>query len=347
VSFPSISIPFQTEVAIVPVTIHDVAREAGVSHTTVSRALNNKGELNPETRAKILAVAERLHYVPSSVAQALASGATKTLGLIITNSASPVYAAIVHAIEGAAHAVGYGLLLCNSAEDQEQALRCLAMLQSKQVDGLILAPAQTDRRDIETLERAGIPFVLLLRYFADLRPDYVIIDNELAGRLMTEHLLARGHRRVGHVAGPAHMSSSVGRLDGYRQALAAWGVPYDEDLVAQAAFTMEGGYQAARQLLALPQRPTAIFAATDMQAVGVFKAAKELGMAIPGDLALAGGDDIELAEYLEVPLTSFRQPCDEIGAQVVAILMSRIGGDRGGFKQVVLKPQLIVRKSSG
>ena len=122
-----------------PVTIHDVAREAGVSHTTVSRALNNKGELSGETRARILEVAERLHYVPSSVAQALASGATRTLGLIITNSASPVYAAIVHAIEGAAHAVGYGLLLCNSAEDQEQALRCLAMLQAKKVDGLILA----------------------------------------------------------------------------------------------------------------------------------------------------------------------------------------------------------------
>ena len=204
-----------------PVTIHDVAREAGVSHTTVSRALNNKGELNPETRARILAVAERLHYVPSSVAQALASGATKTLGLIITNSASPVYAAIVHAIEGAAHAVGYGLLLCNSAEDQEQALRCLAMLQSKQVDGLILAPAQTDRRDIALLQRSGIPFVLLLRYFSDLRTDYVVVDNLEAGRLMTDHLLQRGHRRIGHVAGPPHMSSSVGRLDGYRQALEA------------------------------------------------------------------------------------------------------------------------------
>ena len=330
-----------------PVTIHDVAREAGVSHTTVSRALNNKGELSPETRTRILAVAERLHYVPSSVAQALASGATKTLGLIITNSASPVYAAIVHAIEGAAHAVGYGLLLCNSAEDQEQALRCLAMLQSKQVDGLILAPAQTDRSDIAFLQRSGIPFVLLLRYFPDLRTDYVVVDNLEAGRLMTDHLLQRGHRRIGHVAGPPHMSSSLGRLDGYRQALEACGLPYDARLVCHAAFTMEGGYRAGRQLLNRPQRPTAVFAATDMQAVGVLKAAKELGLAVPGDLALAGGDDIELAEYLEVPLTSFRQPSDEIGAQVVAILMARIGGDRDGFKQVVLKPQLIVRKSSG
>ena len=143
------------------------------------------------------------------------------------------------------------------------------------------------------------------------------------------------------------MSSSVGRLDGYRQALEAAGVPYDESLVCHAAFTMEGGYQAGRQLLDRPQQPSAIFAATDMQAVGVLKAAKEFGLAVPGDLALAGGDDIELAEYLEVPLTSFRQPSNEIGAQVVAILMSRIDGDREGFKQVVLKPELIVRRSSG
>ena len=173
------------------------------------------------------------------------------------------------------------------------------------------------------------------------------MDNVEAGRLMTDHLLQRGHRRIGHVAGPTHISSAQGRLVGYRQALEACGVPYDEGLVCHAAFTMEGGYQAARQLLDRPQRPTAIFAATDMQAVGVLKAAKELGLAVPGDLALAGGDDIELAEYLEVPLTSFSQPSDEIGAQVVAILMSRIGGDRDGFKQVVLKPELIVRKIFG
>ena len=137
-----------------------------------------------------------------------------------------------------------------------------------------------------------------------------------------------------------HISSGQGRLAGYRQALEASGVPFDERLVCHAPFTMDGGYQAARQLFNLPQRPTAIFAATDMQAVGVLKAAKEIGLVVPGDLALAGGDDIELAEYLEVPLTSFRQPSDEIGAEVVAIVMARIDGDREGFKQVVLKPQL-------
>ena len=169
------------------------------------------------------------------------------------------------------------------------------------------------------------------------------MDNREAGRLVTDHLLQRGHRHIGHVAGPKHISSAQGRLEGYRHALEACGVLFDESLVYHAPFTMDGGYQAARQLLSRPQRPTAIFAATDMQAVGVLKAAKEFGLGVPGDLALAGGDDIELAEYLEVPLTSFSQPSGEIGAQVVGILMARIGGDREGVKQVVLKPQLIVR----
>lgn len=329
------------------VTIHDVAREAGVSHTTVSRVLNNKGEISAETRTRVRAVAERLNYVPSSVARALVSGTTKTLGLIITNSASPVYSAAVRTIEGAANAAGFGLLLCNSAGSQERALRCLAMLQSKQVDGLVLAPVQSDRRDVAVLQRSGIPFVLLLRHFSDLPTDYVIMDNVEGGYLTTRHLLQMGHRRVAHIAGPVLISSAQGRLAGYRKALAEAGLPYAEDLVRHASFTMDGGYQAALDLLTRASRPTAVFAATDMQAVGVLKAARELHIRVPEDIALAGGDDIDLAEFLEPPLTSFCQPSEEIGQEVVNILLSRINGDRDGFKQVVLKPRLIVRKSSG
>jgi LacI family transcriptional regulator len=288
-----------------------------------------------------------MNYVPSSVARALASGATKTLGLIITNSASPVYAEVVRDIEGAANSAGFGLLLCNSGGSQDQALRCLAMLQSRQVDGLIVAPAQTDRRDIEVLQRWGIPFVLLLRYFPDLDTDYVVMDNELGGRMATSHLLELGHRRIAHVAGPAHISSAQGRLAGYRQALAEAGIFYDEALVRHAPFTMDGGYTAGRALLGQGERPSAIFASTDMQAVGVMKAAKELGIAVPKRLALVGGDDIELAAYLEAPLTSFRQPSTEIARRVVEILVARISGSHGCSMQAVLRPEFIVRRSSG
>jgi LacI family transcriptional regulator len=211
---------------------------------------------------------------------------------------------------------------------------------------LILAPVQTDLRDIEFLHRWGIPFVLLLRHFPDVETDYVVMDNELGGRIATTHLLGLGHRRIAHVAGPAHISSAKGRLAGYRQALAEAGVPYDETLVWHAPFTMDGGYTAGRSLLG-QDRPSAIFASTDMQAVGIMKAAKELSIAVPGELALVGGDDIELAAYLEVPLTTFCQPSPEIAKRVVEILVARINGDRAGAKQVVLPPEFIVRKSSG
>ena len=300
---------------MVKVTIRDVAREAGVSVTTASRALNNKGEVSPEKRARVLAVAQKLQYVPSSVARALVSGRTKTLGVVVTNNASPVYAEILRGIETVANANEFGLLLCNSADSQEQALRCLSILQQKQVEGLLLTPVQTDKRDVEQLQQSGIPFVLLLRHFPELETDYVITDNVYGGYLATQHLLGLGHRRIGHVGGPAHVSSAQGRLAGYRQALAEQGVPYDAELVSHGMFTVAGGYQAACQLLDRPDRPSAIFAANDLQAVGVMKAARMFGLRIPQDLALVGGDNIELAAFLEVPLTTFHPPAHEIGTR--------------------------------
>jgi LacI family transcriptional regulator len=342
----------------VPITIFDIAREAGVSHATVSRALNNKGDLSPATRARVLAVAEKLHYVPSSVARALVSGQTRTFGLIVSNNASPFFSEIVRVIEGTTNAAGFGLLLCNSAESQEQALRCLAMLLSKQVDAIILTPVQSDTRDVALLQRSGIPYLLLLRRFADLAADSVVLDNVKGGYLVTDHLLCLGHRRIGHVAGPSHIFSAEGRLAGYRKALEERGVPYDDGLVVNAGFTVAGGYEAAMVLLERARRPapgpgrgepatTAIFASTDLQAVGVLKAARELGLRIPDDVALTGGDDIELAEYLEVPLTTFRQPAHEIGARSVEILLARLAGDQSAPRQVVLDPELVVRRSSG
>ncbi len=209
------------------ITIREVAREAGVSITAASRALNGKGELRPEKRAQVLAAAHRLHYTPSSVARALVSSKSKTLGVMVT-STSPVYADILHGIEKAAHAADYGVLFANSGDSQEQALRYLQMLHTRQVDGVLLTSVQTDR-----------------------------------------------------------------------------------------------------------------------QAVGVLKAARTLGLRIPDDLALTGGDDIELEEFLEVPLTTFRQPARQIGTRATQILIARLQGEELPTQHVVLKPQLVVRRSSG
>jgi LacI family transcriptional regulator len=267
--------------------------------------------------------------------------------MIATDNASPVYAGIVRGVEEVANAAGFGLLLCNSADSQERALGCLDLLRAKQVDGVLLTPVQTDRRDVQHLQECGTPFVLLLRHFVDLDTDFVITDNEAGGYAATNHLLCLGHRRIGHLGGPAHVSSAQGRLAGYRRALLEHHVAYDERLVVHAPFTVNDGYETARALLAQPGRPTAIFAANDLQAVGVLKAARVLDLQVPEDLALAGGDDIELAEFLEVPLTTFHQQARKIGARGAEILLERLQGAEGAPRQVVLTPELIVRKSSG
>jgi LacI family transcriptional regulator len=332
---------------LTPITIRDVAREAGVSVTAASRALNDKGEITPAKRAAVLAAAQRLQYTPSSVARALVSGRAKTLGVLVSNNASPVYAHILQGIEETVFAAGYGLLFANSADSQEQALRCLDVFRANQVAGLLLSPVQTDRRDVQLLERAGIPYVLLLRYFADLVADAVILNSQHGGFLVTNHLLEQGHSRIGHIGGPTHISSAQDRLAGYRHALQSHGVLYRKNLVGAAPFTIEGGYTAAAQLLDRPDRPSAVFAATDLQAVGVLRAAQERGLRVPDDLALVGGDDIDLAEYLEVPLTTFRQPARQIGRQAAELLISRIQGDETAPQRIVLQPTLVVRRSSG
>jgi LacI family transcriptional regulator len=337
------------------ITIHDVARAAGVSVTAVSRALNNKGELSPEKRARVLAAAEQLGYVPSGVARALVSGQTKTLGVLVTDNTSPVYAEILRGIEEAALGAGFSLLFGNSADSQEQALRWLDLVHAKHVDGLLLTPVQTDRRDIERLGAWGIPFVMLLRYFVDVPCDYVVTDNVLAGYLATRHLVETGHRRIGHVGGPPWTSSGRDRFLGYQRALLERSIPLDADLVACDSFTIGGGARATEALLRQPNRPTAIFASTDLQAVGVLKCARSFGLRVPEDLALVGGDDIELAEFLEVPLTTFHYPARDIGRIGAELLIARIQdgmnqvdlerNDR--FKRIVVDPKLIVRRSCG
>ncbi len=331
----------------VAATIRDVAKAAGVSVTTAHRGLNGKDELGDETRARILAAAERLNYVPSAAARTLVSGKSRTIGMLVTDNASPVYAGIVRGVEEIANEAGYGLLLCNSADDQERALSSLALLRTQQVDGMLITPVQTDRRDIDYLRDAGIPFVLMLRHFDDPNDDVVMVDNVAASAAATRHLLDLGHQSIAHIAGPEHVSSACARLAGFREAMAEAGAPIPPGSIVHSPYTVAGGYTRALQLLTAHPPITAILAGNDLLAVGVIKAARELGIRIPDDLALIGGDDIELAEVLDPPLTTFRQPADEIGRAGAQLLLDRLAGGDPTPKQTVFMPELIVRASSG
>ena len=330
-----------------PTTIRDVARVAGVSITTAHRGLNGKDELGEDTRARVLAAAEQLNYVPSAAARTLVSGKSKTIGMLVTDNASPVYAGIVRGVEEATNAAGYGLLLCNSADDQDRAVSSLALLRAQQVDGVLLTPVQSDRRDVEYLREAGIPYVLLLRHFDDPKDDVVMVDNVAAAYAAIRHLLGLGHRIIAHIAGPPHVSSARLRLAGFQKAMDEAGVSLEPGSVLHASYNVAAGYSAAQELLATGPRPTAILAGNDLQAVGVIKAARELGIRIPGDLALVGGDDIELAEFLDPPLTTFSQPSLDIGKRGAEVLLERLAGQAPASNVSTFTPELIVRASSG
>jgi LacI family transcriptional regulator len=328
-------------------TIRDVAARAGVSVSTVSRTLNGKDDISPEARRRVLAAVAELHYIPSSVARGLTLGRTKTLGVMITDSASPVFAEILKGVEGIASEAGFGVLLCNSAGSADRERRCLDLLLANRVDGVIYAPVQTNREGVERLEKTGVPFVLVARHFLDMQTDYVVLDNDEAGYLATAHLIALGHRQIGHIAGPAHLSPIQGRLAGYRRALRVNDLPYDDRLVVHAEMSVSGGYAAALHLLEAPARPSAIFATTDLQAAGVLKATRRLGITIPDALALVGGDNMELSELLEVPLTTFDGCARRMGTEAAQLIMARLNGAQGGPRQIVLLPRLVERASSG
>lgn len=331
-----------------PVTIVDIARESGFSINTVSRALNNAPGVNAQTRARVLAVAERLHYTPSRVARSLLTKSTKTLGLIVTDCTNPFYARVIRAVEDTAFAAGYGVIVCNSGEQHDREVQAVRLLLESRVDGMLITPTQYSAEHIADLIERKVPFVLVGRRFENLETCYVTTDNAAGAEAATRLLLSLGHRRIGHTTGRQAISSVRERLIGYRSALSAFDIPFDESLVARAERDVAGGKAAAQHLLDLDDPPTAIFAYNDLQALGVLQAARARGRRVPDELAVVGYDDIELAAFFEVPLTTVAQPTYALGQIAVELLFQLIEDPASVTEhQIVLQPELIVRASAG
>jgi LacI family transcriptional regulator, galactose operon repressor len=328
------------------VTIRDVAREAGVSVTTASRALNNKGELSEATRAVVLATAERLRFVPSDIARALVSGRTQTLGVLITDNASRVYAEALRGIEDVANEQDYGILFMNSGDVQDRALRCIQTLRSRQVDGILFTPVQEGDVDVDELRRSSLPIVAVVRRPPGEDIDFVVADNERGGYAATHHLLELGHRRIAHLGGRIGASTTEARLEGYNRALRERSLPVDSRLIRRTLHTIEDGYEAAVELLERPDRPTAIIVATPPQTIGLLRAVRSLDLRVPDDISLVMGDDADFAEILEVPLTAVEHSSREIGRQGTQLLLGRLSGRRSQPTGIVLEPRLIVRRST-
>lgn len=327
------------------VTIKDIAVKANVSVATVSRALFNTGYVNEETRRRIIEVAEKLGYEKYKNASRV-KVKSNLIGVIVSDITNPFFTQIVRGIEDVLSSAGYSLLLCNADEDIEKEKNYLKVLQSKKVDGLILAPADGDSGSIREIVNKDIPIVLIDRLIDDLDVDGVIIDNVNGAYEGVSHLISEGYRRIGIITGPLEIMTSLERFEGYKKALTDGGIKFDENLVENGGYTQEGGYRAAKKLIE-SAHPDALFVANNVMTTGALLAIKELNLKIPKEIGIVGFDDVEWAPLVDPPLTTISQPIYTIGSTAAQLLLRRLSRASKMRKEVVvLKPRLIIRESS-
>jgi LacI family transcriptional regulator len=328
-------------------TMEDVARVARVSMSTVSHVLNGTRKVSPETVAAVRRAMETIGYVPNTLARALAGSASSTIGVAISALTNHYFSETVRAIEAECAKHGLMMLFVDTHDDPQQELNVVKALRQRRVDGILLAPT-TDpgQRTLEYLQANRIPSVLVDR--ATPRDfDQVGVENELSSMELITHLIAHGHRRIGLVSGVPGLSTTEERVAGYRRALEQASLPFDATLVRCGQSSIEPARSAARELLALDSRPTAIMAGNNLMTIGVMHALRDAGIDVPGEMALVGFDDFDWAEYFHPRLTVMAQPLDEIGAKAVALLMKRIERPDDARQVVRLAPTLRVRNSCG
>ncbi len=333
------------------VTIRDVAKAAGVSTATVSRALNETALVTEETRRKVLEAIERLGYRPNAVARGLTTRKTKTIGLVVSDIMNPFYPEVARGVEDVLSTYGYNVILCNTDRNAERESAYINLLIEKRVEGIVFASLPADKALLIDLDRNGVPWVSAGHAIDDLDHDCVVVDNVLGACQATQHLIRVGHKRIGHITGPLHESVTAERLEGYRRAMANQGLDPDDPPAVEADYKQAGGYAAALRLLASTPPVTALFVGNDLMAIGALEAAHDRGLNVPGDLAIVGVDDIPIASLHTIQLTTVAQPKTEIGAVATRMLLDRIERvspetARTGAK-VVLAPRLIVRRTCG
>ena len=330
-------------------TMRRIAKDLGVSTTTVSKVLNDHADIGPATRARVLAHVEQVAYRPNAVARSLSMRRTHTLGIVIPDLMHSFFVEVIAAIESVSSERGYGLLLCSSGEDPQKERHELEMLRARQVDGIIVASADAANTDVvRRLITLGTTVVMIDRDdHPKLRCHRVLTDDQLVGRLATEHLIAMGRKTIAHLAGPPFVHARR-RTTGYRKALETHGLRVRPELVIGAGFLEAGGYEAMKRLLGGRPPVDAVFAANDPTAIGAMKAIWEAGLRVPDDIAIVGAGDIWHGDLLRVPLTTIAWSKDEIGRRAAELMIDQITTERRGpFQKIIVPPRLVVRKSCG
>lgn len=331
------------------VSITDIAAVAGVSPSTVSRALQGHPRISQARQAEIRALADRLGYRPSQIARSLVTGRTHTLGVVITDVTDPFVAEVMKSAEAVSRAAGYTLLFASSDRDPDRELEAIRLLLERQVDGLIVisgraGPRYAEIRAAAGAEPAGWPLVLVNNEQAGPGIYSVRVDNRAGAARAVACLKSLGHRRIAFVAGPERGRSSRERLEGYRQGMAANGLAPQEALVVAGGGLLEDGPRALAALMALAEPPTGVLCYNDLAAIGLLAAAAQSGLRIPDALSVIGYDNLPLSAYSIPPLTTIDQPKAEMGRQAVAMCLRALDGQP--VANQTLEGQLILRAST-
>lgn len=332
-------------------TMKDVAEAVGVSVNTVSRAFNDKPDINEATKREILEVAEKLNYQPNRLARGLRRQKSGIIGVIVADIANPYFSTLVKGLEEAATEKDYSIILQDTDEKYENEEEAVETMIKERVDGIVLSPVQTESGTIEKLQENNIPFVLVARRFSHIETDYVISDEVNGAFHATNYLLEKGHERIAFINGPEHNSSAIDRLKGFEEAFSRKGREPDEEIITHGAVSTEDGMHYFDILMERELNFTAVFTFSDYVALGVLRAARSCNIDIPEDLEVVGYDDIEITRSLSIPLSSVKVPKRKMGRKALDILVNKItsNGEHSGDSrksdnlQVKLPTKFIIR----
>lgn len=335
-----------------PVTMKDIARDLGVSVITISKVLRNHQDIGEATRERVLKRVKELNYQPNRTARSLVTGRSFTIGLVVPDLEHPFFGEIAKAIARSIRSRDYGLIIASSEEDPAIESREIESLIARQVDAIVLASVQSSASSVvfRRMDESRIPYVLIDRNFPRLKANYVGVDDAAVGRTATGHLVACGCRRIAHLRGP-EVSTGIGRLKGYQQALSKGGLPASAKYVVALKggdnHSEEHGFEGMQTLLRLNPRPDGVFCYNDEVAIGALRAILKAGLDVPGDISVIGVDNIRFADLLRVPLSSIDQDSVRIGAEAAQLALKLIDA-KGSVEpaQVILPIQLVARDST-
>lgn len=330
------------------VTLRELAKIAKVSHTTVARVLNNDPGVRDETKRRILALADKYGYMPRNKEQELTSRKPNLLGLLVPDIKNPYHAEMARGIEDKAYEKGYNIIYCSTDYKSERLRTYVHLMKNAGVRGFIFSSARLHEEIIEKLIEERFPLVLVNSRTIGENYNYVTCDNFKGAYIITEYLIKLGYRKIALITGPPDLSSGIDRLKGYQQALKDYDIPHKKRFIHRGPFQTDTGYEATMKLLALKDRPEAIFAGSDYFTMGVIRAMGEFKLNYPEDMALVGFDDTDYAANQKISLTTVSQRKYEMGNLSVDILIDSIEQKHSGYiHKIVLEPELVLRESCG